>query len=60
MDTPHPPPYTRAYSQFGDLDGETEKRNVAEVSYHLRKAKVGLYEEVWVEQNEETIKADFL
>ena len=40
VDTPRPPPYTKVASQFGDLEGEAEKCNMAEVSYHLRKAKL--------------------
>ena len=60
VDTPRPPPYTKVASQFGDLEGEAEKCNMAEVSYHLRKAKLAWMREFGLRKRKQTIMADFL
>ena len=60
VDTPRPPPYTKVASQFGDLEGEAEKCNMAEVSYHLRKAKMAWMREFGLRKRKQTIMADFL
>ena len=60
VDTPHPPPYTKVASQFGDLEGEAEKCNMAEVSYHLRKTKLAWMREFGLRKRKQTIMADFL
>ena len=60
VDTPRPPPYTKVASQLGDLEGEAEKCNMAEVSYHLRKAKLAWMREFGLRNRKQTIMADFL
>ena len=60
VDTPRTPPYTKVASQFGDLEGEAEKCNMAEVSYHLRKAKLAWMRELGWRKTKQTIMADFL
>ena len=61
VDTPRSPPYTKKVaSQFGDLEGEAEKCNMAEVSYHLRKAKLAWMREFGWRKTKQTIMADFL
>ena len=60
VDTPRPPPYTKVASQFGDLEGEADKCNMAEVSYHLRKAKLAWMREFGLRKRKQTIMADFL
>ena len=59
VDTPRPPPYTKVASQFGDFEGEAEKCNMAEVSYHLRKAKLAWMREFGWRKTKQTIMADF-
>ena len=60
VDTPRPPPYTKVASQFGDLEGEAEKCNMAEVSYYLGKAKLAWMREFGLRKRKQTIMADFL
>ena len=59
VDTPRPPPYTKVARQFGDLEGEAEKCNMAEVSYHLRKAKLAWMREFGLRKRKQTIMEDF-
>ena len=40
VDTPRPSPYTKTASTIGEHEGEAQKCNMAEVSYHNRMAKL--------------------
>ena len=58
--SPRPPPYTQVAGQFGDLERVAERCSMAEVSYHLRKAKLGWMSEFGSKKTKQTFMSDFL
>ena len=58
--SPRSPPYTQVAGQFGDLERVAERCSMAEVSYHLRKAKLAWMSEFGSKKTKQTCMSDFL
>ena len=58
--SPRPPPYTEVAGQFGDLERIAERCSMAEVSHHLRKAKLAWMSEFGSKKTKQTCMSDFL